>query len=307
MGKLNFTFAGFGSMSSEDLLERLRKDRRFTETLRSIGFMRAGKDIKNSEKYAEFSEALSACRDAYRRYLEESGRYARTKLIKTSFFAPGKIEYRITRLREYVEEDLPEEDTVKVVMAEGWFGCVKPILDEVRSLEEELAQTGDVALPEERELEEQLLRRFFSSSPVIELLQLPEDIEKCCGRYSRPLDWKQGDQLEREGEALRRRYKDLLDICKNPLNPIVYASLDSVRKELAAGAEEMRAESEYCERLLWSLRELAERFSELPLSEKKREDGSYDEERLPALREAYYKAAVLTEEVTEIGRFRSDQ
>ncbi len=307
MGKLNFTFAGFGSASSEEQLERLRKDRRITELLRRIGFMRAGKNIKNSEKYTEFAEALSACRDAYRQYLEESGRYARTKLIKTSYLAPGKIEYRITRLREYVEEDLPEEDAVKAVMAEGWFGCVKPILDEVRSLEGELAQAGNASLPEEGELEEQLLRRFFPSSPIMELLQLPGDIEKCCGRYSQPLDRMLENQLAQEYKALRQRYKNLLNTCSNPLNPAVYTSLDSVRKELAHGAEEMRAETEHYEKLLGSLRELTKKLSQLTLSEKKSEDGGYDEERLPALQEAYRKADALTKEVTEIGRFRSDQ
>lgn len=307
MGKLNFMFAGFGSASSEERLERLQKDRKITELLRRIGFKRAGKNIKNGEKYTQFAEMLSACRDAYRQYLEESGRYARTKRVKTSYLAPGKIEYRIARLREYVEEDLSEEDAVKAVMAEGWFGCVKPILDEVRSLEEELAQAGDPSLPEEQELEEQLLRRFFPSSPIMELLQLPGDIEKCCGRYSPPLDRMQANQLEQEYKALRQRYKNLLNICNNPLDPAVYAALDSVQKELAKGAEEMRAETEHYEKLLESLRALVEQLSELTLSEKKREDGSYDEECLPALREAYRKADVLTEEVTEIGCFRSDQ
>ena len=297
----------FGRNSEEaraQLRGALEED--LTEILRRLCALRDNR-FQNKERYARFEAGLSACMAAYEAYLCESGRYQRAKIVQESYCAPGGIEYRISLLNDYVQEDLDSEDEIRYVMTRGYFECIRPILDRTDAMRKRLSEGEETAPPKKPDRDE-LLRRYFRGKTLYRLVEL-EDAAAQCQKDLRegPGTLEKLEAVQRQAAGLKAGEADLRRQCRNGSCDGFIREMDAVTEELKAHSRELALELEHYERLAACIEKCVSGLDRDSLFVGKDDTGGYSEDadRLAELKEAYVQAMRRLEEVTEIGRYRA--
>lgn len=297
----------FGRNSGEDRAQlRGALEADLAEILKRLRALRDNR-FRDKERYAQFEAGLSACMAAYEAYLRESGRYQRAKIIQESYCAPGGIEYRISLLNDFVQEDLDSEDEIRYVMARGYFECVQPILDGTGTMRKRLSEAEQTALPKKPDRDE-LLRRYFRGKSLYRLVELTDAAVQCqkeladSAGHPEKLDAMKARVSELKAESL-----SLCRQCENGNCGTFTQEMDAVTEELSANSRELVLELEHYERLAACIVKCVSALDRDSLFVEKDDTGSYsgDAGRLTELKEAYVQAARKLEEVTEIGRYRA--
>lgn len=279
--------------------------RRISKNLRAL---RDGRlHIRYKERYTQFETGLSACTEAYKAYLRESERYQRAKIIQEAYCAPGGIEYRISLLNDYVQEDLDSEDEIRYVMTRGYFECIQPVLTETAAMQERLsAQTG-TAPPKEPERDE-LLRRYFRGKSLYRLVELLDAAGQCQKELLENPNTSENLRAARKRVSeLRAEEVSLCRQCENGNCARFLQEIGDVTEELASHSRELALELEHYERLAACIVKCVSALDRDSLFVEKDGTGGYtgDAGRLAELKEAYAQATRKLEEVTEIGRYRA--